>query len=387
MANQMIRNMRQDELRNLSSPHNELNNNPNTQSSLPHNYRYQQRLNNIQSITDNIGIVYQNEKEDTTQIEYLKKYHNLRIYSQDRKWHLPTTDTFHNVTIYLGNSQTDTHKGYIQISNTYQNLTSIYSPTILIPNLFKFQQEEIPPIIHLKINDFTLTTTSNNTQTTKTHLLYLAEKCEKTDKFLRYNCMEKELLTLENDNNKKLDITSGVAINILNQYGNPIYQNIQDIINIKTITFNTDTNLIDIHFHNYLIPNVWQSGDTIIIRNYQFRETELDYEECYTWNNFINRQEGHIIKSLDINPVNNNQMMKCNQISISPPFTINQETGELDTPVWFSNLLLKTNIDTLPNVNQEFKGNILNLNLQTVIQLQMQTLEKKIKNTNQILND
>ena len=155
MANQMIRNMRQDELRNLSSPSNQPNTNPNTQSSLPHNYRYQQRLNNIQSITDNIGIVYQNEKEDTTQIEYLKKYHNLRIYSQDRKWHLPTTDTFHNVTIYLGNSQTDTHKGYIQIPNTFQNLTSIYSPTILIPNLFKFQQEEIPPIIHLKINDFT----------------------------------------------------------------------------------------------------------------------------------------------------------------------------------------------------------------------------------------
>jgi hypothetical protein len=79
--------------------------------------------------------------------------------------------------------------------------------------------------------------------------------------------------------------------------------------------------------------------------------------------------------------------MKCNQISISTPFTINQETGELDTPEWFSNLLLKTNIDTLPKVNQECKGNILNLNLQTVIQLQIQTLEKKIKNTNQILNE
>ena len=60
----MIRNMRQDELRNLSSPSNQPNTNPNTQSSLPHNYRYQQRLNNIQSITDNIGIAYQNEKED-----------------------------------------------------------------------------------------------------------------------------------------------------------------------------------------------------------------------------------------------------------------------------------------------------------------------------------
>ena len=199
--------------------------------------------------------------------------------------------------------------------------------------------------------------------------------------------MENELLTLENMDYSKIDITSGVGINILNQYGNNLYQNIQDKINIKTIHFNTETKLIDIHFTNYLIPNVWQIGDTISIRNYQFRETELDYEECYIWNNFINRQEGHIIKSLDINPVNNNQMMKCNQISISPPFTINQETGELDTPVWFSNLLLKTNIDTLPKVNQECKGNILNLNLQTVIQLQIQTLEKKIKNTNQILNE
>ena len=33
----------------------------------------------------------------------------------------------------------------------------------------------------------------------------------------------------------KIDITSGVGINILNQYGNSLYQNIQDKINIKTI--------------------------------------------------------------------------------------------------------------------------------------------------------
>jgi len=387
MANQMIRNMRQDELRNLSSPSNELNNNPNIQSSLPHNYRYQQRLNNIQSITDNIGILYQDEKDNTTQIENQTKYYNLRIYSQDRKWHLTTTDTFHNLTIFLGNGQTDKHKDHIQIPNTYQNVVSIYSPSILVPNVFKFLQQEIPPIIHLKINDFTLTTTSNNTQNGKTQLLYLSKNEEKNGNFLRYVCMENELLTLENMDFSKIDITSGVGIKILNQYGNNLYQNIQDKINIKTIHFNTETKLIDIHFTNYLIPNVWQIGDTISIRNYQFRETELDYEECYTWNNFINRQEGHIIKSLDINPVNNNQMMKCNQISISTPFTINQETGELDTPEWFSNLLLKTNIDTLPKVNQECKGNILNLNLQTVIQLQIQTLEKKIKNTNQILNE
>ena len=388
----MIRNMRQDELRNLSYPNinntnqnnnQNINQNNNT-TQFSHNYRYQQRLEDIQSITDNIGIVYQdkNNKDEATQIENKIKYYNLRIYSQDRKWHLNTTDTFHNLTIYLGNSQTDKCKKYIQIPNTYQNVISIYSPIIIIPNLFTFQQEEIPPIIHLKINDITLTTTSNNSKNSKSQILYLSENMGENDKYIKYICMDKELLSIDTTDNSKVDFTSGVEISILNQYGNSIYQNMEDKINIKTITFNTDTNLIDIYFNNYLIPTVWKSNDKIIIKYYEFRETELDYEECYTWNNFINRLDGHKIRKIDYNLVNGTNMMKCNKISVDTPYIINKNTGEIETPEWFSNLLLKTNIDTLPKVNQEYKGCILNLDLQTLIQLQIQTVEKKIKNSN-----
>lgn len=389
MANQMIRNMRQEELRNLSNPGNTIPNiNTNTTiSQSSHNYRYQQRLDNIQSITDNIGIIYQDEKDDTIQIETQTKYHNLRIYSQDRKWCINTSDTFYNITINLGISQTDKLKEHIQISNSYQNIISIYSTNIIIPNIFIYQQQDIPHIIHIKINNYTFTTTSNNTEKHKSQLLHLSKNSKKTDTFLNYICLEKELLTLDNNNNVKMDITSGLSINILNQYENPLCNNLQDTINIKTINFNTVTGLIDIYFTNYLIPCIWKKDNTIIIQKYKFRETDLDYEECYTWNNFINIEEGHKIKVLDIYPINGTIMTKCKKLSIDTPFLFNQETGELEIPEWFSNLLLKTNIDTLPNVNQECKGSILNLNLQTVIQLQIQTLEKKIKRTNQILNN
>lgn len=378
MANQMIKNMRQDELRNLSIPKSsiETTTNFNSNNNLKHNYRYQQQLNNNQSITDNLGIIYQPSEEKEEEFKIQIQYHNVRIYSQDRKWEDSTSDSFHNLKIILGSSMSNKNNQHIQIPNSFQNVITLYSPLIIIPNIFTILDEKIPNILHIKINNYTLSSTSNNA---KNQLLQLKENSNNNSKTLKYTCIEKEILSLDNSVNSKLDFTSSLAINILNQYSNPLWESLQDTINIKTITFNTDTNLIDIYFTKYLFPCVWQLGDTIIIKNYSFRETELDYQECYSWNNFINKKEGHVIQNLDTNLLKDTKHIKCNKLSISTPYILNQESGELDTPEWLSNLLLKTNIDTLPNVNQEFTGNILNLNLQTVILLQFQILEKNKK--------
>ena len=189
--------------------------------------------------------------------------------------------------------------------------------------------------------------------------------------------MDNNLLALENNSNNRLDFTSGLAINILNQNGNLLYNNIQDKIKIKTIVYNLNTQLIDIYFNGYLIPNIWQVNNTIIIRNYKFRETELDYNECHQWNNFVNRKEGHKLVSVENEFIGNNNNVsnnhKCQKISINTPYLYNQQTGKIEILEWFNNLLYKTNIDTLHKVNQEFNGVILNINLQTIINLQILT--------------
>ena len=391
MANQMIKNMRQDELRNLSNQTNNQNtiaNNLNTpynllsHNLLSHNYRYQQRLNTTQSITDNIGILYQNNNSDNLTSNDIKiRYHNLRIYSQDRKWLLDTPDTFYSLKIYLGSNQTNTHLKHIQIPHSFHNVITLYSPLIVIPNIFPYLDEKPPTFIHIKINDYTLTTTSNNI---KTMILYLQNNDNNTTNYLHYKCMDNNLLTLENNSNNRLDFTSGLAINILNQNGNLLYNNIQDKIKIKTIVYNLNTQLIDIYFNGYLIPNIWQVNNTIIIRNYKFRETELDYNECHQWNKFINRKEGHKLVSVENEFIENNNNNvsnnhKCHKISINTPYLYNQQTGEIVILEWFNNLLLKTNIDTLPKVNQEFNGVILNMNLQTIINLQILTANNEPK--------
>ena len=398
MANQMIKNMRQDELRNLSNQQQNTTNinTTNTNLSIPnrhleHNYRYQERLNTTQSITDNIGILYQNtipDKADSTN-DIKIKYHNLRIYSKDRKWFLGTSDTFYSLKIYLGSNQSNTHNNHIQMPNSFQNVITLYSPLIIIPNIFTHLDEIPPTFIHIKINNYTLSTNSNNS---KTMVLYLQNNVDNSPLLLHYKCMEKDLLSLENNINDRLDFTSGLAIDILNQYGNKLCNNIQDKIKIKTIVYNLDSQLIDIYFNGYLIPNIWQVNNNIVIKDYIFRETELDYEECHQWNEFINRKEGHKIVSLDneiidnsnSNNNNNNNVSgnhkykhkhkhKCQKISIKTPFSFNQQTGEIVILEWFNNLLLKTNIDTLPKVNQECKGVVLNMDLQTIINLQIVT--------------
>ena len=387
-----IRNMKQEEMRNIplntqqhkyqtQNNNQQLNNNHNHNHN--HNYRYQQHLNNTQSITDNIGILYNyNETSDLTngekseEIKTKLQYHNLRIYSQDRKWYLDTKDTFTKLIINLDTNQSITQKEHIQVNKSFQNVIGIYSPIMVIPNIFSYLDKSQPQYIHININDTTL---SHSTNTKKNQILTLQEHNEKTTNYLTYKCMETEILSIENNISNKIDITSGLAISILNQYQQPLWDSIQDKIKIKTITYNCDTQLIDIYFTNYLFPNIWQSGNTIIIKNYKFRETDLDYEECHIWNSFINREEGHNIKIV-CNEKNKQGKDKCCKISIEVPITFNQNNGEIEPDTWFSNLLLKTNIDTYPNVNQENSGICLNLDLQTVIQLQIITKDK-IKNS------
>ena len=121
------------------------------------------------------------------------------------------------------------------------------------------------------------------------------------------------------------------------------------------------------------MTNNWYSSNSFpsavfLLKYSLIRETDLDYEECHTWNNYINRKEGHKIINIDLIP--EDKYYKCNKISIELPYIFNQIVGCLDTPEWINNLLLKTNIDTLPKINEENIGDCLNFNLQTVFHLQ-----------------
>jgi hypothetical protein len=133
----------------------------------------------------------------------------------------------------------------------------------------------------------------------------------------------------------------------------------------QTLTIKTDT---------YFNSLDWQLGDTIQIRNYAMRgsddPTNNGYYERIRFNSWMNREEGHIITSVDVSP---NTTQLYNIINITAPGDWSVLTGDFELYTWFDDLVSKTEIDYDSGTDT---GKVLNENLQTSVFLTCDVLAK-----------
>lgn len=147
------------------------------------------------------------------------------------------------------------------------------------------------------------------------------------------------------------------------------YQN--DILNIHNIYYDTANTILNIQTNDFFSDKDFQSGDIIIIRDYSFRESSLNYYETALFNEFINREEGHIIQSITVDSSNSGVDLN-NIIKILPASENSITTGNLEVKEWFSDLVTKTNIEN-SNLAFDESGKLINTNLQTTIFFKVET--------------
>ena len=149
--------------------------------------------------------------------------------------------------------------------------------------------------------------------------------------------------------------------------------NNRDILDIKIIYFNSITEKLYIQTNTFFNPLNFQVGDIIKFRNYTFRETNLNFSECFQFNEFINRNEGHIILST-AKSSSDTDIVFDDLIEIEYPRTVNTTTGKYEFDTWFSSLIDKTSIET--TLEDDNSGKLLNTSLQAQIIMNVKILNK-----------
>lgn len=176
---------------------------------------------------------------------------------------------------------------------------------------------------------------------------------------------EYRYLEYSNINNQKKSINRTIPymdIQIQSGDGTVInsdnYQN--DILSIEQIYYNTSNTILEIKTSDYFTSDDFQVGDTIKVAEYLFRDN--GYYESALFNNYINRNEGHIIQSLSKSNVATEMY---DVIHILPDGLNSKTSGNYELKPWFDDLITITDIDS--NISNDNTGKLINLNLQTTI--------------------
>ena len=118
---------------------------------------------------------------------------------------------------------------------------------------------------------------------------------------------------------------------------------------------------INVNCADFFSDDDFKVGDIIKIRDYDFRESSLNYYETAEFNSFINREEGHIIQEID----KSGSTEMYDIIKILPDGKNSKTTGNFELETWFDDLVTKTNIDI--DLADDDSGKLINVNLQTSI--------------------
>jgi hypothetical protein len=165
--------------------------------------------------------------------------------------------------------------------------------------------------------------------------------------------------------------------------------NLNDVLNIRRL-YQYQTNLSDsrteyigIETNDYFDPNEFVSGHKIVIKNYQYRDTDNPYANSF--NQFINREEGHYIVDT-AGYVGSTKYLK-NIIYIPKPAVLNTVTGDVDDVAWFTLFKLNDFTNDPDSILDDEPGKILNLNMQTSFFFHIRTMEpdSSVMNLNQII--
>lgn len=409
MANKsLISNLINDEMRNLSLQ-NEINNNDNnnqtyniTQFNTETSQKFKNYINRPQTIKENLGIVFNDDslaqnslpinseqKLSHTGLQNLdieNKY--IIISSEDRPWYnnsISISENLYNFKVECGDiSITDNKMLSTGIRHSLENVLSIEVISIMIPNR-EMENGLFPasyPYLQVQIDNIENTSYGTNKYLDNV-LAVVTPKIPVPNSLNDFNYLE-----FVNSNKQRKDFYTPKAR--LNKLDLKVcrYDGLQlidsdiltsrDILNIAVIYYNNiiDDGTLIIETTTFFNPKYYKTYDLLKFKEYQFKESNLGFSECYKFNDFINRAEGHVIISTGKTSQyeNDNNVIYHNKIIISAPIIFNTLNGKKENLDWFNNLITKTNIDN--NLELDNKGKFINSSLQIQILLKLRIFNK-----------
>lgn len=357
------------------------------------------------TITENLGILYnddsiaqlsvfnkQNEEDYMNHgLEIEKKY--IVINSIDRDWTTENNnENVFNFQISFGDASYRLNNNvkylnHMNVTNDLENVLSLKCTNLVLPNRVDIDDVKIStfPFINLSVDSITNLTNGTNQNLNRC----LANLASITPIISGTNY---KFIDLRNINQQKKDFKTPLAklkkldISITRPDGQRL-QNRNDILDIKKIyhiSGNSSDYLLRIVTNTYFSNSEYEVGDIIKIRNYVFRDTST-VAISSSFNNFINREEGHVIK--EIGKEHGSIKALYDKISIQLPGSYSTTTGDFVEDTFFSTLESSTTIEIGTEAenyaslsSDEEPGKIINTNLQSQIFLEVDVYKKNPKN-------
>ena len=320
------------------------------------------------------------------------------INSEDRDWASRTDENPYSFGVHLGqSSQYQDANGALRnieltINKHFENISKLECTSVIVPNRVlsnKFRPNGRP---HLLIGLGTTTDALyGSSKATNSALTMLVPKlpvpAENFEvRYLEYTTtaqMAKDYLTPEAALNR-------LYVNITRPDGyNPWLDDAaSDTINIQVIYMPLLTGeYLDVITTGYFNQQDFIAGDIIKFRGYIFRGTTTGYKEAAQFNQFINRESGHIIQSVAqftgiVSPAYSGPMY--NVIRILAPGAYSTTTGLWAFPSWFSDPVDMGFVQKFPDFDdtptpsstKDNTGKGLNANTQTITVLKIAYLDK-----------
>ena len=360
-------------------------------------------------LVDNLGQLYNDDSiaqithaipstAITVQVEQITRW--VVINSEDRDWVSRTDENPYSYGVHLGQSSQyqDPVSGVLRnieltINKHFENISKLECTSVIVPNRVlsnKFRPNGRP---HLLIGLGTTTEALyGSSAATNSALTVLVPKlpvpAENFEvRYLEYTTtaqMAKDYLTPEAALNR-------LYVNITRPDGyNPWLDDAAtDTVAIQVIYMPSLTGqYLDVITTGYFNTQDFIAGDIVKFRGYIFRETQPSgYKQAAQFNQFINREAGHIIQSLGqypgiVSPPYAGTMN--NLIRILAPGANSTTTGLWAFPSWFSDPanmgFIEKFIDfddaPTPTSTKDNTGKGLNTSTQTVSVLKITYLDK-----------
>jgi len=392
MASKLLSGLLADERRNQYNPpvvtSSQLNN-----SADMHKY---QRLMDVQSqgsIRENIGITFNDDSLGqleagafTSPLSHAggadldRQIKYLAISSADRDWYNRPQDLEqenpYKFRVQLGSINTrlvgaDNINTDISVNNSIENVTRLECTHIVIPNreFSNGYRTSDRPYVLVNIDRAAETVSGSNAALDAT-LAILTPKLPLPQALSNIKYLEhvntakmgKDFLTPE-ARLSRLDITITRQDGMSPLVDAPSF----DICAISSIYYTPGDRFLYLKTVGYFNGADFQAGDIFRVKGYQFRETNLGYIECNYFNQFINREAGHIIQGIDAQVGYTGPMY--NIIKFTCPGSFSPTLGDFAAPNWFADLVVKTNIEDSSQADPA-GGKLINLNLQTSVFIQ-----------------
>ncbi len=332
--------------------------------NIPSDKQYNPTIKNIPAYNEN---------------EYRTEFHKIVISSFDRDWYNNTVESPYNFSILLGATSSTSNS---VVDKVYKNVSSIGVNNFILPNK-KINNHytsncSFKPIAHpyllLSFDSINFTSRGTNKYLNESMGVY-------TPIVPIYKVNTLDYLEFKNSSfNSKVfspaphGFLSQLDIKITNPLGS-IVNNNNDVLTIDSIYIN-NYNYLTLSENDYLIVktntyfnnNDFTQGDRIKFKYYKYHD--MSFEESYQFNQFINKDAGHIIMDVD---KSSSDSINYDLIHIPISADISDSTGNISIDSWFSNFVMKTLGNTAISVNS---GKLINMNMQSHIIVSIETLEK-----------